>query len=97
MERRGNTNHPSIIIERDLFGSGGVLFWERIMVVSHTELHIIFQGGSTTGARYCIEVLLPHVCLFGCAMGPQFFFMSHNGTPHHRVAVTELLESDGEF
>ncbi|GFV20960.1 transposable element Tc3 transposase [Trichonephila clavipes] len=63
------------------------------MLNGQTELHI-FDRGSVTGDRYCEEVLLPHVCLFRGAIGPDFIFMDDNARPHRTLAIEELLESE---
>ncbi|GFT49354.1 transposable element Tcb2 transposase [Trichonephila clavipes] len=74
---RGSRNHPSNIIERDMYGGRGVLVWGGIMLGSRTDLHI-FDAGSVNGTRYCNEILLPYVRLFRGAMGLQFLFMDDN-------------------
>ncbi|GFV06981.1 transposable element Tc3 transposase [Trichonephila clavipes] len=63
------------------------------MLNGRTELHI-FDRGSVTGNRQCEEVLLPHVCLFRGAIGPDFIFMDENARPHRTLAVEELLERE---
>ncbi|GFV70090.1 transposable element Tcb2 transposase [Trichonephila clavipes] len=90
---RGSRNHPSNIIERDRYGSRGVLFWGGIMLGSRTDLHI-FDAGSVNGTRYCNEILLPYVRLFRGAMGLQFLFMDDNASCHRTVAAEQLLESE---
>ncbi|GFV81336.1 transposable element Tcb2 transposase [Trichonephila clavipes] len=90
---RGSRNHPSNIIERDRYGGRGVLVWGRIMLGSHTELHI-FDAGSVNGTRYCNEILLPYVRHFRGAMGLQFLFMDDNAPCHRTVAAEQLLESE---
>ncbi|GFV32925.1 transposable element Tc3 transposase [Trichonephila clavipes] len=57
---RGNRNHPSNIIQRDMYGDRGVLVWGGIMLGSRTDLHI-FDAGSVNGTRFCNEILLPYV------------------------------------
>ncbi|GFW80843.1 transposable element Tcb2 transposase [Trichonephila clavipes] len=89
----GSRNHPSNIIERDRYGSRGVLVWGGIMLGSRTELHI-FDAGSVNGTRYCNEILLPYVRLFRGAMGLQFLFMDDNAPCHRTVAAEQLLESE---
>ncbi|GFT07705.1 transposable element Tc3 transposase [Trichonephila clavipes] len=89
---RGIRNHPSNIIERDRYGGRGVFVWGGIMLGSRTDLHI-FDAGSVKGTRYCNEILLPYVRLFGGAMGLQFLFMDDNAPCHRTVAVEQLLES----
>ncbi|GFW04583.1 transposable element Tc3 transposase [Trichonephila clavipes] len=90
---RGSRNHPSNIIERDMYGgSFGVLVWGGIMLGSRTDLHI-FDTGSVNGTRYCNEILLPYVRLFRGAMGLQFLFMDDNAPCHRTVAAEQLLES----
>ncbi|GFV44010.1 transposable element Tcb2 transposase [Trichonephila clavipes] len=89
---RGSRNHPSNIIERDRYGSRGVLVWGGIMLGSCTDLHI-FDAGSVKGTRYCNEILLPYVRLFRGAMGLQFIFMDDNAPCHRTVAAEQLLES----
>ncbi|GFX43688.1 transposable element Tcb2 transposase [Trichonephila clavipes] len=79
--------------ERHHYGGPGVLVWGGIMLNRQTELHI-FDRGSVIGDRYCEEVLLPHVCLFRGAIGPDFTFMDDNARPHQSLAVEELLESE---
>ncbi|GFX13601.1 transposable element Tcb2 transposase [Trichonephila clavipes] len=81
------------IKERHRYGGPGVLVWGGIMLTGRTELHI-FDRGSVIGDRYCEEVLLPHVCLFLGAIGPDFIFMDDNVRPHLTLAVEELLESE---
>ncbi|GFW90497.1 transposable element Tc3 transposase [Trichonephila clavipes] len=88
---RGSHNHPSNIIERDRYGGRGVLVWGGIMLGSRTDLHI-FDAGSVNGTRYCNEILLPYVRLFGGAMGLQFLFMDDNAPCHRTVAAEQLLE-----
>ncbi|GFX88397.1 transposable element Tc1 transposase [Trichonephila clavipes] len=63
------------------------------MLNGRTELHIFYRG-SVTGDHYCEEVLLPHVCLFRGAIGPDFIFMDANARPHRTLAVEELLERE---
>ncbi|GFV62696.1 transposable element Tcb1 transposase [Trichonephila clavipes] len=87
---RGSRNHPSNIIERDRYGGRGVLVWGGIMLGSRTDLHI-FDAGSVNGTRYCNEILLPYVRLFGGAMGLQFLFMDDNAPCHRTVAAEQLL------
>ncbi|GFV45004.1 transposable element Tc1 transposase [Trichonephila clavipes] len=41
---RGSRNHPSNIIERDMYGGLGVLVWGGIMLGSRTDLHIFDAG-----------------------------------------------------
>ncbi|GFW20895.1 transposable element Tcb2 transposase [Trichonephila clavipes] len=90
---RGTRNHPSNIIERDMYGGRGVLVWGGIMLGSRTDLHI-FDAGSVNGTRYCNEILLPYVRLFRGAMGLQFLFMDDNAPCHRTVAAEQLLESE---
>ncbi|GFX54716.1 transposable element Tc3 transposase [Trichonephila clavipes] len=61
------------------------------MLNGRSELHV-FDRGCVTGDRYCEEVLLPHVCLFRGAIGPDFIFMDDNARPHR--TVEELLQSE---
>ncbi|GFU53486.1 transposable element Tcb2 transposase [Trichonephila clavipes] len=63
------------------------------MLNGRTELHI-FDRGSVTGDRYCEEVLLPHVRLFGGAISPDFIFMDDKVRSHRTLSVEELLESE---
>ncbi|GFW79226.1 transposable element Tcb2 transposase [Trichonephila clavipes] len=63
------------------------------MLGSRTEVHI-FDAGSVNGTRYCNEILLPYVRLFGGAMGLQFLFMDDNAQCHCTVAAEQLLESE---
>ncbi|GFU69504.1 transposable element Tcb2 transposase [Trichonephila clavipes] len=90
---RGSRNHPSNIIERDMYGGRGVLVWGGIMLGSRTDLHI-FDAGSVNGTRYCNEILLPYVRLFRGAMGLQFLFMDDNAPCHRTLAAEQLLESE---
>ncbi|GFU10306.1 transposable element Tcb2 transposase [Trichonephila clavipes] len=90
---RGSCNHPSNIIERDMYGGRGVLVWGGIMLGSRTDLHI-FDAGSVNGTRYCNEILLPYVRLFRDAMGMQFLFMDENAPCHCTLAAEQLLESE---
>ncbi|GFU82227.1 transposable element Tc3 transposase [Trichonephila clavipes] len=90
---RGSLNHPSNIIERDMYGGRGVLVWGGIMLGSRTDLHI-FAAGSVNGTRYCNEILLPYVRLFRGAMGLQFLFMDDNAPCHRTIAAEQLLESE---
>ncbi|GFV80404.1 transposable element Tcb2 transposase [Trichonephila clavipes] len=90
---RGSRNHPSNIIERDRYGSRGVLVWGGIMLSSRTDLYI-FDAGSVNGTRYCNEILLLYVRLFRCAMGLQFLFMDDNAPCHLTLAAEQLLESE---
>ncbi|GFT10547.1 transposable element Tcb2 transposase [Trichonephila clavipes] len=89
---RGSRNHPSNIIERDMYGGRRVLVWGGIMLGSRTDLHL-FDAGSINGTRYCNEILLPYVRLFRGAMGLQFLFMDDNAPCHRTVAAEKLLES----
>ncbi|GFU72422.1 transposable element Tcb2 transposase [Trichonephila clavipes] len=54
----GTRNDPSNIVERDRFGSGGVMAW-GIMIDGRTPLHV-FRSGSVTGQIYRDEVLDPY-------------------------------------
>ncbi|GFU33916.1 transposable element Tcb2 transposase [Trichonephila clavipes] len=81
------------IKERHHYGGPGVLVWGGIMLNGQTELHI-FDRGSVIGDRYCEEVLLPHVRLLRCAIGPDFIFMDDNARSHRTLAVEELLECE---
>ncbi|GFW00917.1 transposable element Tc3 transposase [Trichonephila clavipes] len=90
---RGSPNHPSNIIERDRYGSRGVLVWGGIILGSRTDLHI-FDAGSVNGTRYCNEILLPYVRLLEGAMGLQFLFMDDNAPCHRTLASEQLLESE---
>ncbi|GFV67123.1 transposable element Tcb1 transposase [Trichonephila clavipes] len=87
---RGSRNHSSNIIERDRYGSRGILVWGGIMLGSRTNLH----AGSVNGTRYCKEILLPYVRLFRGAMDLQFLFMDDNAPSHRTVAAKQLLESE---
>ncbi|GFX85336.1 transposable element Tcb2 transposase [Trichonephila clavipes] len=89
----GSRNHPSNIIERDRYGSRGVLVWGGIMLGSRTDLHI-FDAGSVNGTRYCNEILLPYVRLFRGTMCLQFLFMDDNAPCHRTVAAKQHLESE---
>ncbi|GFX43664.1 transposable element Tcb2 transposase [Trichonephila clavipes] len=89
---RGSRNHPSDIIERDRYGSRGVLVWGGIMLGSRTDLHT-FDAGSVNGTHYCNEIFLSYVRLFRGAMGLQFLFMDDNAPCHRTVAAEQLLES----
>ncbi|GFU79804.1 transposable element Tcb2 transposase [Trichonephila clavipes] len=89
----GTRFYTSNIKERQHYGGPGVLVWGGIMLNGRTELHI-FDRGSVIGDRYCEEVLLPHVRLFGGVIGPDFIFMDGNAWPHRTLAVEELLESE---
>ncbi|GFT58660.1 transposable element Tc3 transposase [Trichonephila clavipes] len=89
----GTRFYTSNIKERHHYGGPGVLIWGCIMLNWRTELYI-FGRGFVTGDRYCEEVLLPHVCLFRGAIGPDFIFMDDNARPHRTLAVEELLESE---
>ncbi|GFX88721.1 retrovirus-related Pol polyprotein from transposon TNT 1-94 [Trichonephila clavipes] len=44
--------------------------------------------------RYCKDVILPHVCLFHGAIGPDFVFMDGNAWPHQTSDVQQLLERE---
>ena len=74
LRAQGTRNNPSNTTERDRIAGGGVLVWGGIMLGTSTDLHI-FQGGSVPGARYCTEVLPPHVRLFRDAMGYVFIYL----------------------
>ncbi|GFV71547.1 transposable element Tcb2 transposase [Trichonephila clavipes] len=90
---RGSRNHPSNIIQRDMYGGRGVLVWGGIMLGRRTDLHI-FDAGSVNGTRYCNEILFPYVRLFRGAMGLQFLFMNDNASCHRTVASEQRLESE---
>ncbi|GFT25985.1 transposable element Tcb2 transposase [Trichonephila clavipes] len=90
--QRGSRNHPSNIIERDMYGGRGVHVWGGIMLGSRTDLHI-FDAGSFNATRYCNEIL-PYVHLFRGAMGLQFLLMDDNAPCHRTVAAEQLLESE---
>ncbi|GFW35444.1 transposable element Tcb2 transposase [Trichonephila clavipes] len=90
---RGSRNHPSNIIERDMYGGRGVLVWGGIMLGSRTDLHI-FDAGSVNGTRYCNEILLPYVRLFRGTISLQFLFMDDKAPCHRTVAAKQLLESE---
>ncbi|GFX80264.1 transposable element Tcb2 transposase [Trichonephila clavipes] len=60
---RGSRNHPSNIIEREMYGGRGVLVWGGTMLGSRTDL-LFFDAGSVNGTRYCNEILLPYVRLY---------------------------------
>ncbi|GFW93902.1 transposable element Tcb2 transposase [Trichonephila clavipes] len=62
--------YPSNIMERERYVGPGVVVWRSIMLNGRTELHI-FDRGSVIGDRYCKEVILPRVCLFRVAIGPD--------------------------
>ncbi|GFY19108.1 transposable element Tcb1 transposase [Trichonephila clavipes] len=89
----GTWFYTSNIKERHHYGGPGVFVWGGIMLNGRTELHI-FDRASVTGYRYCEKALLPHVCLFRDAIGPDFIFMDDNARPHRALAVEELLESE---
>ncbi|KFM57054.1 Transposable element Tcb2 transposase, partial [Stegodyphus mimosarum] len=89
----GTRNDPSNIVERDRFGSGGVMVWGGIMIDGRTPLHV-FSSGSVTGQIYRDEVLDPYVRLFRGAYGPDFLFMDDNARPHRANLVDEFLESE---
>ncbi|GFT23756.1 transposable element Tcb2 transposase [Trichonephila clavipes] len=89
---RESRNHPSNIIERNRYGSRGVLVWGGIMLGSRTDLHI-FDPGLVNETRYCNEILLPYVRHFRGAMGLQFLFMDDNAPCHRTEAAKQLLES----
>ncbi|GFS85961.1 transposable element Tc3 transposase [Trichonephila clavipes] len=89
----GTRNDPSNIVERDRFGSGGVMVWGGIMIDGRTPLHV-FRSGSVTGQIYRDEVLDPYVRLFRGAYGRDFLFMDDNARPHRANLVDEFLESE---
>ncbi|KFM60109.1 Transposable element Tc1 transposase, partial [Stegodyphus mimosarum] len=89
----GTRNDPSNIVERDRFGSGGVMVWGGIMIDGRTPLHV-FSSGSVTGQIYRDEVLDAYVRLFRGAYGPDFLFMDDNARPHRANLVDEFLESE---
>ncbi|GFU79519.1 transposable element Tcb2 transposase [Trichonephila clavipes] len=89
----GTRNDPSNIVERDRFGSGGVMVWGGIMIDGRTPLHV-FRSGSVTGQIYRDEVLDPYVRLFRGAYGRDFLFMHDNARPHRANLVDEFLESE---
>ncbi|GFY06079.1 transposable element Tcb1 transposase [Trichonephila clavipes] len=78
---RGSRNHPSNIIERDMYGDRGVLVWGGIMLGSRTDLHI-FDAGSVNGTRYCNEILL------------AVPFHGRQCTMSSHIAAEHLLESE---
>ncbi|GFS94163.1 transposable element Tcb2 transposase [Trichonephila clavipes] len=87
----GTRNDPSNIVERDRFGSGGVMVWGGIMIDGRTPLHVF---RSVTGQIYRDEVLDPYVRLFRGAYGRDFLFMDDNARPHRANLVDEFLESE---
>ncbi|GFW09829.1 transposable element Tcb2 transposase [Trichonephila clavipes] len=87
--RSGTRNDPSNIVERDRFGSGGVMVW-GIMIDGRTPLHV-FRSGSVTSQIYRDEVLDPYVRLFRGAYGRDFLFMDDNARPHRANLVDEFL------
>ncbi|GFW67895.1 transposable element Tcb2 transposase [Trichonephila clavipes] len=89
----GTRFYTSNIKERHHYGGPGVLVWGGIMLNGRTELHV-FDRGSVIGDRYCEEVLLPHVCLFRGAIGPDFIFLDDNARTHRTLAVEELMERE---
>lgn len=89
----GTRNYSSNIMERDRFGSRGVMVWGGIMIDGRTPLHV-FDSGSVTGERYREEILEPYVRLFRGAYGSDFLFMDDNARPHRANLVDEFLESE---
>ncbi|KFM73878.1 Retrovirus-related Pol polyprotein from transposon 297, partial [Stegodyphus mimosarum] len=89
----GTQNDPSNIVERDRFGSGGVMVWGGITIDGRTPLHV-FSSGSVTGQIYRDEVLDPYARLFRGAYGPDLLFMGDNARPHRANLVDEFLESE---
>lgn len=84
---QGRHNQFFNIIERDRFGGAGTLVWGG----SRMNFHVL-QGGSVTGTRYCIKILLPHVRLFRSAVDLDFLFMYDKATPRHTtVAASRAL------
>ncbi|GFW65880.1 transposable element Tcb2 transposase [Trichonephila clavipes] len=78
-------------MERDRYSCSGVIVWGSIMLRVRAELHV-FDRGAVTGDRYCKEVILPHVRLFGGAIEPDFIFMDDNARRHRTSDVQQLLE-----
>ncbi|GFX57631.1 transposable element Tc1 transposase [Trichonephila clavipes] len=64
------------------------------MINGRTRLHVV-ANGTMTGQRYIDEVLLPHVRLFGGAVGDKCVFMDDNATCHRTLAVQDCLDSEG--
>lgn len=54
----------------------------------------IFDGGTLTSQRYCIEIFLHHVRLFRGTIRPDFLFMGDNARPHRTIEVSDTLAGD---
>lgn len=82
----------SNIIKRSHFGGVVVFAWGGIMLGSLRNLYV-FQKRSISGARYYIEIILPHVHLRG-TVGPDFLFADDNVLRHRRAVIEEFLKSE---
>ncbi|GFV99899.1 transposable element Tcb1 transposase [Trichonephila clavipes] len=87
-ERRSR-NHPSNIIERDRYGSRGVLVWGGsclVVVQTFTSSTQVQSTGPVIVTRFFF-----HMCVFlRGAMGLQFLFMDDNAPCHRTVAAEQL-------
>ncbi|GFU90142.1 transposable element Tcb2 transposase [Trichonephila clavipes] len=89
----GTRNDPSNIVERDRFGSGGVIWYggnnDRWTYASTRVQKRICDRPDISD-----EVLDPYVRLFRGAYGRDFLFMDVNARPHRANLVDEFLESE---
>lgn len=77
----GTRYQPRNVLERDLYGGGGLMVWGGIMIGSRTPLHV-FDRGTVTGQVYRDVILHQYVRLFRGAVGPTFLLMDDNARPH---------------
>lgn len=80
----GTQNLLSNIIERDRFGSAGMMVWEEYC----TSLHV-FNNGSLADQIFPEEVLEPYLRLFRGGYRSDFLFMDDNARPQRTNLVDE--------
>ncbi|GFV88433.1 DDE_3 domain-containing protein [Trichonephila clavipes] len=71
----------------------GMMVWSGIMHNGRTPLQI-FERESVTSQQYCGKIILDHIRIFRCAVGPDFFVYGRdNAWAHRSIEVSDTLQS----
>ncbi|GFU97217.1 transposable element Tcb2 transposase [Trichonephila clavipes] len=80
------------VYKRDRHGLG-VMVWLGIMHSDRTLLHIL-RRGSVMSQRYCIHIILDHVCIFGGVVVVTFLFINDNAQSQRSINVSDTLHRE---
>jgi transposase len=69
------------IVEHDHFGGPSVMVWAGISIGGRTDLHV-FQQGGINARMYWDHIILPILCAYAGAVGPDFLLMDDNAPIH---------------